>query len=137
MVSSKHKYRFFTVDNVIFDVPSRVYDERAVEGWFRAITQEASRFDKWMILSLPDNSLSISSRAASNLSERLPHLKRYGCLGFLLLVNHINARIFHHSLKDTPPEFDFVVSESMEYLCQQAELVLGEQGRLNTFQAYS
>ncbi|MCW8109563.1 hypothetical protein OPS25_13725 [Alteromonas ponticola] len=136
VVSSRHQYRLFTVDNVLFDIPSNVYDENAVNGWFEAIIQEGRKFDKWVIFSIPDSSLTISASAATNLGERLPQLRQHGCIGILLLATHTNAKIFHHSVKATPADFDFIVSESMEFLCQQAEQLLGEQGRLNIFNVH-
>jgi len=58
-------------------------------------------------------------------------------LGFLLLANHVNAKIFQHSLRATPPNFDIQVSESMEQLCRNAEALLGYEGNLNIFNRYN
>ena len=103
MVGSQHQYRFFNVNNVLFDIPSNVYDDSVVDGWFRNIAREGQKLDKWVILSIPDKSLTITHTAASQLCSRLPFLRTYGCLGFLLLANHVNAKIFQHSLRAPPP----------------------------------
>ena len=137
MVGSQHKYRFFNVNNVLFDIPSNVYDDSVVDGWFRNIAREGQKLDKWVILSIPDKSLTITHTAASQLCSRLPFLRTYGCLGFLLLANHVNAKIFQHSLRATPPNFDIQVSESMEQLCRNAEALLGYEGNLNIFNRYN
>nr|WP_269468668.1 hypothetical protein [Alteromonas sp. ASW11-130] len=121
----------------MFDIPSNVYDERKVDQWLKAVIEEGGKYDKWIIFSLPDVSLEISVSAASNLCDLLPQLRVYGCLGILMCATHTNAKIFHHAIKSTPPTFDIIVSESMEYLCQKAEEVLGEQGKLNIFHGKS
>jgi len=120
-----------------FDIPSNVYDDSVVDGWFRNIAREGQKLDKWVILSIPDKSLTITHTAASQLCSRLPFLRTYGCLGFLLLANHVNAKIFQHSLRATPPNFDIQVSESMEQLCRNAEALLGYEGDLNIFNRYN
>ncbi|WP_394222069.1 hypothetical protein [Alteromonas gracilis] len=137
MVGSQHHYRFFNVNNVLFDIPSNVYDDRTVEGWFENIVREGRKLDEWVIFSIPDKSLTITHTAASQLCSRMPFLKSYGCLGFLLLATHTNAKIFHHSLKSTSSNFDIKISESMEELCRSAESMLGREGNLNIFNRYS
>ncbi len=136
MVGSQHQYRFFNVNNVLFDIPSNVYEERTVEEWFEHIVKEGRKLDEWVIFSIPDKSLTITDTAAAQLCSRLPFLKSYGCLGFLLLATHTNAKIFHHSLRATSPNFEIKISESMEELCRSAELMLGREGNLNIFNRY-
>ena len=136
MVGSQHQYRFFNVNNVLFDIPSSVYDDRTVDDWFAAIVKEGRKREHWVILSIPDKSLTVTHTAAKQLCSRLPYLKSYGCLGFLLLATHTNAKIFHHSLKATPSNFDVKVSDSMETLCRSAELMLGNENELNIFNRF-
>lgn len=137
MVGSQHQYRFFNVNNVLFDIPSNVYDDRTVDGWFKNISRAGQKLDEWVIFSIPDESLTITHTAASQLCSRLPFLRTYGCRGFLLLANHVNAKIFQHSLRSVPPNFEIQVSESMEKLCRNAEALLGREGDLNLFNRYN
>ena len=136
MVGSQHQYRFFNVNNVLFDIPSSVYDDRTVDDWFAAIVKEGRKREHWVIFSIPDKSLTVTHTAAKQLCSRLPYLKSYGCLGFLLLATNTNAKIFQHSLKSTPSNFDMKVSESMETLCRSAELMLGSENELNIFNRF-
>jgi len=129
----QQKYRFFIVNSVVFDIPSNVYDEHAVKGWLKEVEKAGKDLDNWLILSIPDNSLAISSSAAKSLSQRLPELKRHGCRAILILASHTSAKIFHHSIKNDVEGFDIIVSESMEYLCQQSHAMLGEEGVLDIF----
>ena len=136
MVGSQHQYRFFNVNNVLFDIPSNVYDDRTVDEWFDEIVKEGRKRERWVIFSIPDKNLTVTNTAAKQLCTRLPFLKSYGCLGFLLLATHTNAKIFQHSLKATPSNFDMKVSESMETLCRSAELMLGSENELNIFNRF-
>ena len=136
MVGSQHQYRFFNVNNVLFDIPSNVYDDRTVDEWFDEIVEEGRKRERWVIFSIPDKNLTVTHTAAKQLCTRLPFLKSYGCLGFLLLATHTNAKIFQHSLKATPSNFDMKVSESMETLCRSAELMLGSENELNIFNRF-
>lgn len=49
MVGSQHQYRFFNVNNVLFDIPSNVYDDKAVNGWFKNISRKGHKLDEWVI----------------------------------------------------------------------------------------
>ena len=132
-MTKKVRYRFFEKDNVVFDIPSSIYDHRTASDWFKAVKEIGSTLDEWVILSIPDTSLTITSDAAAWLAENLPLLSEYGCKGVLVLATSINAKIFHHSIRQIESDFFIEMSDSMETLCRRASEQLNKNGALNIF----
>ena len=125
------KYRFFIKDNVVFDIPSDVYCPKQVDDWCKAIIKTASQLDKWIILSIPDISHTITHDAAVRMKKDLSALDAHGCQGVLILTSTVNAKIFAHALAGSKDGLTITTSESIETLCQQAQKLLGSDAVLN------
>lgn len=131
MAKMQHRYRFFVKDNVIFDIPSSVYDESSVEAWQRAITKSARELDQWVILSIPDVTHTITANAAKTMKANLNGLADNGCKGLLILTSTVTAKIFAHALHKDDGGLYIEGDDSIETLCQRAQSLLGSEGILN------
>lgn len=113
--------RVFSKENVIFDVPSEVFDERRVKQWRKNILSYTDTSRPWVLLSIPDVSIAITPDGVASLAEALRHFSDRNCVAIAILTNHTSSKIVTFALEKENLTDKVCCSESMENICQYLE----------------
>ncbi len=124
MQSLKPKSRVFLKENVVFEVGSNLYDERAVEHCVKNIISLVEGMNKWVLLSIPDTSKGITPEAAELAVPLLKKALKESCEAILILTCNTSGKIFAHALQKHGLQQQLFCSESLMELLEKAESIL-------------
>ncbi|MBT0586673.1 hypothetical protein [Alteromonas oceanisediminis] len=120
MANWRGKVRIFVHDNIVFDIPSRLFTEKEIEQCRARVLEAAEPLNKWVLLSIPDESVGLTPPALANLEDCYKRFFSHGCKGILILTQTASAKIIKHHMQQAKLD-NCVCHNSIETLIQQAE----------------
>ncbi|WP_100656432.1 hypothetical protein [Alteromonas flava] len=99
MVSWKGKVKVFSHDNIVFDVPSRLFTKQEVEQCENEILAEVKEGQSWVLMCIPDENAGLTPDALIALEKKFVQLFEFGCLGILILNQTASAAIINQHIK--------------------------------------